>query len=183
MAIYTKTGDKGQTMLANGSRISKADPRVEAYGTIDELNSHIGLLIAHLCEPITNLGNHVLPYVEILTRIQSDLLTIGAIIAGGDMHTPEHNFLEDAIDAIAPAWQGFIIPGGSVSATQAHVCRTVCRRAERLLVSLDEDVPSIPHSTQPSQVYLNRLSDYLFVLALEINRLTGNEELLWTAPQ
>ncbi|MCF0183495.1 MAG: cob(I)yrinic acid a,c-diamide adenosyltransferase [Bacteroidaceae bacterium] len=179
MPIYTKTGDSGQTSLAGGARVSKADPRVGVYGTIDELNSHIGLLVAHLSEPLTTLGNHVAQYLETLARIQHDLTTIGGIIAGADVHTPEHDFLETAIDEIAPKWQGFVIPTGVVTAAQAHVCRTVCRRAERLLVALDADAPKIPHSTQPSQVYLNRLSDYLYALALEINRLSGMPEQIW----
>lgn len=179
MPIYTKTGDKGQTSLANGSRVSKNSPVVEAYGTIDELNSHIGLLISHLNQPITDLGNHAQEFIVTLRRIQHDLFCIGAILAGGDLHTPSHDYLEAAIDDITHTWQGFIQPGGTIAAAQSHVCRTVCRRAERLLVALDDGVPAIPHSTQPSQIYLNRLSDYLYALALEINRLSGQKETLW----
>ena len=165
MKIYTRTGDKGQTSLLNGKRVAKDSLRIEAYGTIDELNSHLGML-RDLLE-----GGHG----ELLTDIQVKLFDLGSTLSAGDPATVERfkvpQVLDedvaglekamDAMDADLPAMRNFILPGGHPAISQAHICRTVCRRAERLAIRLaaDEPVPEV------AVRYLNRLSDLLFVLA------------------
>ncbi len=180
--VYTRTGDKGTTSLVGGVRISKADIRLETYGTIDELSSHLGLLAALLEEGEDY--NH-------LIRIQNDLFIVGNHLATDQRHTPlspagqlpetEITFLEQQIDAInasLPEPQGFILPGGCQAAAQAHVCRTVCRRAERTIVALaSESVVG-----NEVQIFVNRLSDYLFILAKKINFNKGVSEILWQKP-
>ncbi len=182
--IYTKTGDKGSTLLADGTHVSKTDPRLEAYGTIDELNSHIGLLIAMLQPPTTpstssGQANH---QSSILSSIQSDLFVIGSILAGAPQSasfstalTPEDIEHEiDQITAQLPQVHSFILPAGTPAACQTHICRTVCRRAERLIWRLDF---SFSDSYLPQ--YLNRLSDYFFVLARHINIQASIPEQFW----
>lgn len=169
MSIYTKTGDKGQTSLATGERVSKTDPRLEAYGTADELNSWIGLLRAGLdYEPSNNQ----------LEWIQKRLFNIGAQLAGaaGDwISEADVKLLEGWIDTMlqeAPLVRAFILPAGSESVTRAHVCRTVTRRLERRILAIDG----------PDEVglhFVNRLSDYLFVLAEYIARKKGENPQKW----
>ncbi len=177
--IYTKTGDKGQTSLWGGARVPKHHIRIEAYGTVDELNSHIGLLRDHLQkeEMRQNLKN-----------IQDRLFTLGSILAtdpekAGKIETPDLQdsdveILEQGIDEMEqqlPALKNFILPGGHPAVSFCHVARCVCRRAERLAVALDEIEP-----TQPLVLrYLNRLSDYLFVLARKIGQDFDAEEIVW----
>ena len=171
MKIYTKTGDRGETSLFGGARVAKNDPRIEAYGTIDELNSFAG--VARASWPSS-------PIDAQLARIQSDLFDIGAHLAspGSTRFTGADPAriaeLESAIDAMESELQplrNFILPGGCAAAAHLHVARTVCRRAERLVVALHDE---------PSIVYLNRLSDYLFVAARYANLKHGVDDVTWT---
>ena len=175
MKIYTRTGDTGETSLFGGARVRKDDARIEAYGTVDELNSFIGA--ARASWPSSSLDG---PF----HAIQSDLFDIGAHLAspgtsrfaGPDAARIEA--LEQAIDAmeaeLAPL-KTFILPGGTLAAAHLHVARTVCRRAERLVVALnDED-----DATKASITYLNRLSDFLFVAARFANHEQGVADVPW----
>ncbi len=170
--IYTRTGDAGTTGLADGSRLTKDAPRIEAIGEVDELNSTIGVLL-----------NEDMP-TEVrvcLSGVQHDLFDLG-----GELSVPGHTImtaahskrLEDALDAFnakLPALKEFILPGGSRAASLAHVARTVCRRAERALVALSRTEALAP----PLLQYLNRLSDLLFVLARTLNRHAGGDDVYW----
>lgn len=185
MKIYTGTGDQGRTSLFSGERVGKHHGRVEAYGDLDELNAAIGALMAAL--PAAGEPLHA----ELL-RIQSDLFHLGAWLATSPdspasrqlKHLPAERIqsLESAIDqmetALAPL-SAFILPGGHPAAAWAHVARTVCRRAERHTVALTASLPEQTQEPQELLIYLNRLSDYLFVLARTINRLTGVADTLW----
>jgi cob(I)alamin adenosyltransferase len=171
MKIYTKTGDKGQTSLIGGTRVPKHNLRIECYGTVDELNSYIGLIRDQ---------DIAAKHKEILKEIQDRLFTIGAGLATDpekskmkipDLHTADIELLENEIDRMdgeLPALRHFILPGGSNAVSFCHIARCVCRRAERLAVHLGE------HSfvEEKTVIYLNRLSDYLFTLARKI----GNEQ-------
>ena len=178
--IYTRTGDKGMTSLVGGVRIKKSDVRLEAYGTVDELCSHIGLLVAHLDKEDDDC--------ERLLHIQSCLFIVGSHLATDQSKTQlppsallpegETESLEQRIDeilALLPESQGFILPGGCVAAAQCHVCRSVCRRAERRIDAL-ADVAEVGSDIIQ---YVNRLSDYLFVLAKKINFNVGQQEIIW----
>lgn len=177
MKIYTRTGDAGQTSLFSGGRVPKDHLRVEAYGTVDELNSVLGLL---LCEPLPD------GVVDRLRSVQSSLFSIGGTLAdpGGKFpHDPAawHAApLEEWIDAmeteLAPL-DRFILPGGSRAAALAHVGRTVCRRAERRVLAVASDERGVPDGLLP---YLNRLSDALFVLARFANGRLGLADPEWT---
>lgn len=170
--IATRTGDQGTTGLGDGSRTDKDSLRVHAIGDVDELNSHIGLL---LCEELPN------GLADELLQIQHDLFDLGGeiCIPGYQLVTDQHvanlDFLLEKHNANLPSLQEFILPGGSRSAALAHVCRTVCRRAERVLVSLGKAEQIHP---QPRQ-YLNRLSDLMFVLSRVLNRFSGDGDVLW----
>lgn len=183
MKVYTGSGDRGKTSLFSGERIAKNDLRIDAYGDVDELNSILGGLIAGLPKALTSLTLE-------LTRIQSDLLDVGAWLAttpgssAEEMLTPfrpeKVAWLEAAIDRLdenLPPLKGFILPGGHPSGAQAHVARTVCRRAERHALKV-ADSPR-EGSVMVLLAYLNRLSDYLFVLARYCNHETGTAEALW----
>jgi len=177
--IYTKTGDLGMTGLLGNRRVPKDDARIEAYGTVDELNAVLGMVRAHGLDAEAD---------GLLAAVQGDLFVVGSALAdpapGGPFHnviTGEHVArLELAIDTLEielkPLTQ-FILPGGVLAAAQIHLARTICRRAERLTVKLSrqpgEDVPS------PLIVYLNRLSDFLFVLARIVNHRTGVPDIPW----
>ncbi len=164
--IYTKTGDQGTTSLVGGSRVYKDDERVEAYGTVDELNSHVGML-AEMMRP---LGGG---YYDELKAVQHNLFTIQTLLATEDsdiyarlpqLDEEEVNILERQIDTISdmlPKLHSFVIAGGNTIGAQCHICRTVCRRAERRIVTLSN------HTNIDNLLlrYINRLSDYLFVLA------------------
>ena len=178
MKIYTKTGDKGTTALFGGTRVSKADLRIETYGTIDELNSYIGLVRD---QPVNaNRKN-------ILIEIQDRLFTFGSILATEPGNTKvkvpalsenDVTFLEkeiDAMEAQLPPMKSFVLPGGHQSVSFCHVARTVCRRAERLVIALDAQEKADPLIVQ----YLNRLSDYLFVLSRKMTAELGAEETPW----
>lgn len=179
MKIYTKTGDDGTTSLFSGGRVSKTHLRVEAYGTVDELNSVFGVVRAH--HPHTRTD-------EWLARVQSQLFNLGA-----DLATPINSkadwvvrmdadtvtWLEQAIDEMTaqlPELKNFILPGGSLVAANLHVARTVCRRAERIVVQLQEQEPVGDNVVN----YLNRLSDFLFTLARWENMQAGNPEDKWS---
>lgn len=172
--IYTRTGDDGTTGLGDGSRVAKDDLRVEAYGTVDELNACIGLLRAELPE------QHAAQ--NLLGDIQHDLFDVGGelCIPGYVLLKAEQiDLLESAIDALnenLPMLKEFILPGGNRAASLAHMARTVCRRAERRVHTLAGSADTI--GVLPLQ-YLNRLSDYLFVLARVLAREQGGEEVLW----
>jgi len=187
MKIYTGTGDRGKTSLLSGERVSKADFRVEAYGDVDELNSSLGGLVASLPPKEGEL-------VEEIKQIQSVLMHIGARLAvtsGSPVLeeleeiTQKHSTdLEGAIDRIdesLPTLKDFILPGGHISAAWAHVARAVCRRAERHVVRLSATKTGSEDAQQLRNVivYLNRLSDYLFVLARLCNKIHGLPDTLW----
>jgi cob(I)alamin adenosyltransferase len=171
--IYTRTGDDGTTGLGDGTRTKKDSARVEAYGTVDELNSALGVLLA--------VPDLPLPVIETLTQIQHDLFDLGgelcipgmAMIDDADVARLESTL--DQFNADLPALKEFILPGGGMAAAQCHVARTVCRRAERRVVTLARD-----ESVRPQAIrYLNRLSDLLFVLARVLARASGHGEVLW----
>lgn len=170
--IVTRTGDDGSTGLADGSRLSKAALRVAAMGEVDELNSAVGLLLAH--DPPADLG-------AVLTAVQHHLFDLGGELAtpGRTAMTPEHAlFLEEVceeLNADLPPLKEFILPGGSAHAAICHLARAVCRRAERAAVALASQETVNPAVL----VYLNRLSDVLFVMARVINRARGGAEVYW----
>jgi len=173
--IYTRTGDDGSTGLGDGSRVAKDHVRVEAYGTVDELNAVVGLLRAELA------ADH--PQQALLGAVQHDLFDLGGelCIPGYTLLKPEGiDQLEQAIDAMnetLPPLKEFILPGGGRAASTAHLARTVCRRAERRVHSLAQAEANV--GALPLQ-YLNRLSDYLFVLARTLARADGAGEVLWS---
>lgn len=177
--VYTRTGDKGTTSLVGGVRIKKSSPRLEAYGTVDELSAHLGLLAAMLPEG-TERDN--------IIRVQNNLFNVCTHLATDQSQTPlypsahlaegETEFLEQEVDRmmqLLPERQGFILPGGTQAAAQAHVARTVCRRAERRIAALAEEA----EVGDDIQRYVNRLSDYLFVLAKIINFNSEQTEIIW----
>ncbi|MEX0678058.1 MAG: cob(I)yrinic acid a,c-diamide adenosyltransferase [Pirellulales bacterium] len=182
MKIYTKTGDKGETGLFGGPRVSKDAPRIEAYGTVDELNSVLGVVRAQL--PPGEVD-------ALLAQIQNDLFALGAQLATPDPPThqtalvgsPQIAALERALDRFEERLEPlreFVLPGGTPAAAALQLARTVCRRAERRVVTLARE------SRQPISgdtiVYLNRLSDLLFVLARTVNRQAGRPDVPWQKP-
>jgi len=178
MKIYTKTGDKGTTALFGGKRVSKADLRIDSYGTVDELNAYIGLVRD---QEINQKRKST------LVEIQDRLFTVGSILAAEpgnakvkipQLSDHDITFLEkeiDAMDSELPPMKFFVLPGGHVSVSFCHVARTVCRRAERLVIRLHEDESVDALVIQ----YLNRLSDYLFVLARKMAHELNAEETPW----
>ncbi len=177
--IYTRTGDKGTTSLVGGVRVSKTHTRLEAYGTVDELNSHIGVLRTYLTDEEDQ---------KLINFIQCKLFSVGSYLATDQSctqlrmasHIAEEDIfrLEQAIDTIdemLPPLKSFVLPGGSRGAAVCHVCRTVCRRAERRILALSEACEIDSQMT----TFVNRLSDYLFILARKINHLTQTDEILW----
>lgn len=178
MKIYTKTGDNGTTALFGGKRVSKADLRIETYGTIDELNSYVGLVR----DQAVNQNRK-----SILVEIQDRLFTIGSILATEPGNTKvkvpsliqeDVTVLEkeiDGMDASLPPMKSFVLPGGHQSVSFCHVARTVCRRAERLVIALDAQEKIDALVIQ----YLNRLSDYLFMLSRKMSAELSAEEMPW----
>ena len=177
--VYTRTGDKGMTSLVGGVRIKKSDVRLEAYGTVDELSAQLGVLAAMLPEGDDRSN---------VIRVQNNLFNVCTHLATDQSQTPlypsahlaegEIDFLEQEVDrmmALLPDRQGFVLPGGTLAASQAHVARTVCGRAERRIAALAE----VAEVGEEVQQYVNRLSDYLFVLAKIINFNSGQQEILW----
>jgi len=171
--IYTKTGDKGETSLANGQRVSKTDTRIEAYGTVDELNSWFGLLRASIQHSAISLQ----PSDEQLQWIQNRLFNLGAALseAPGEWITEEDvTCLErwiDAMQAEVPPMRSFILPSGGETVCRCHLCRTVCRRAERKMIKAN--------SAENELKWVNRLSDFLFVLARYLGYKNGEKEVVW----
>ena len=172
--VTTGSGDDGTTGTADGRRLPKHHPRIEALGAVDELNSHLGLLRAQLPE-----GGDIR---ELLGEVQQELFDLGAGLAGGESTRPggaEIGRLEVEIEtrnAGLPPLREFVLPGGSPAAAQCHVARAVCRRAERRVAALDA-------TPETAAVYLNRLSDLLFVLARELARRMQEPEQLWRGPR
>lgn len=176
--IYTKTGDKGLTSLIGGTRLPKQHLRIEAYGTVDELNSHLGLLRDVIKDKTT---------YELVVHLQDRLFTIGSHLASdpvkGKMQLPpitenDVKILEDAIDAIdkvVPPMKSFVLPGGHVFVSYCHIARCVCRRAERAVLRLSETEPV----EEIHSKYLNRLSDYLFMLSRWLTLELKAEEIPW----
>lgn len=176
MKVYTKTGDAGTTSLVGGKRVPKDCARLESYGTVDELNAHVGLLLTYVSENQDR---------ECLISIQNRLFVVGAQLATEAPNVPSSVItdddvtnLENNIDKASeglPKWRGFTLPGGCREAAITHVCRTVCRRAERRILTLNSEEKVDPQLLK----YINRLSDYFYVLALRLNFLHGTEEILW----
>lgn len=179
MKIYTKTGDLGETSLVGGVRVSKCCDRLEAYGTVDELNSFVGLLMTY-CDDSDR---------QFLTDVQKTLFTVGSYLATDTIQTQLRETAVvttemiasvereiDNINATLPPFKMFILPGGSRPASVSHVCRTVCRRAERCILRLQQGGVQV----DPNVIaYVNRLSDYLFVLARRLNQDEGGNEIVW----
>jgi cob(I)alamin adenosyltransferase len=178
MKIYTKTGDRGDTRLFDGTAVRKNDERVEAYGDVDELNSFIGAAVAFVKDE---------GLVRTLAEIQKDLFTVGAQLANPKFKDANEKFqlrrariedLEKGIDKFEtelPVLRQFILAGGGPAGSLLHIARTVCRRAERRVVSLSEKVEINPDVIE----YLNRLSDFLFVIARVVNHREGKQEIPW----
>lgn len=183
MKIYTRTGDKGTTSLVSGTRVAKNHPRLDAYGTVDELNSHLGLLDA-FCRrqsPAPDAAS-----LDTLLWVQHRLFDLGCMLAteedskwqpktlaDGDVTRLEEEI--DRLDAVLPRMTAFILPGGTVASAQAQVARTVARRAERQMVTLSGQVTVAP----PAMLFVNRLSDWLFVFARYLNHISGQPETVW----
>lgn len=176
--VYTKTGDKGKTSLVGGTRVAKTHVRLDAYGTVDEMNSFIGWLVCAITDDDTR---------QFLSFVQHKLFTVGSylatetetmlpktasIITGNDIARIEEQI--DLADANLPRLNRFVLPGGSEPAARAHICRTVCRRAERLVYRVNEEYAV----DENVLIFLNRLSDYFFVLARKECHKTG-EEIFW----
>ena len=179
MKIYTKTGDKGTTSLVGGTRVPKTHIRLEAYGTVDELNSNLGLLITYLLDGKDK---------DFLQQVQDRLFAVGSHLATdrGKMELKEASIISseqvemvereiDRLDTLLPPLSAFILPGGSRGAAVCHVCRTVCRRAERRILALAEQV----EIASELLAYVNRLSDYLFVLSRKMNQDDKKGEIFW----
>ena len=193
MKLYTKTGDNGMTSLCGGKRVPKDDIRVEAYGTVDELNAHIGLVKSYLqsshrsninsgeCNH-QDLSSSIISFLE---KVQRELFVVGGALAKESSITSklpsvsalvvqlEHQI--DGLTAAIPAQHNFIYPGGNLMSAQCHVCRTVCRRAERRIITLSK-VAQIPEEIFP---FINRLSDYFFILSRYLNIKSDNSEKTW----
>lgn len=180
LKIYTKTGDTGSTSLIGGTRVPKSNLRIESYGTIDELNCHIGLCNDQVADVASN---------QTLKEIQDRLFTIGSSLACDpekeplmkmpDLKAEDVALLESEIDRmneVLPIMKFFILPGGHISVSALHVARCVCRRAERICVHMKEEQLYVDALVIQ---YLNRLSDYLFVLARYVGHLVGAEEIPW----
>ncbi|CAN5781505.1 cob(I)yrinic acid a,c-diamide adenosyltransferase [soil metagenome] len=180
LKIYTKTGDLGKTSLIGGTKVPKSHLRIESYGTVDELNSYIGLLSDHLTDEVSKI---------VLKEIQDRLFTVGSSLACDpdkeplmkipDLKESDVVLLENEIDKmneVLPAMKFFILPGGNPAVSTAHIARCVCRRAERLCVNMQEHQLFV----DPLVIkYINRLSDYLFVLSRYIGHLLNVPEISW----
>lgn len=176
--VYTKTGDKGTTALVGGTRVPKSHPRLEAYGTIDELNSFIGFLACEIKEEAD---------LKILSFIQNKLFTVGSYLATETEAIPpkaasiikdsDIQLIESQMDEIGsqlPAIREFILPGGSEAASRSHICRSVCRRAERCIYRVKAEYPV----DENIMIFVNRLSDYFFLLARKVSNRMG-KEIFW----
>jgi cob(I)alamin adenosyltransferase len=180
--IYTKTGDKGGTSLIGGVRVPKSHIRIDSYGTVDELNSFVGMVNDMAADETIGVW---------LREIQDRLFTVGAVLATNpdkevkmklpDLHDADVTWLEERIDLMneqLPEMRSFILPGGNLASSTCHVARCVCRRAERICVAMHEEGEFVP----PIVIqYLNRLSDFLFVLARYIGHISNAPEIPWRA--
>lgn len=186
MKIYTRTGDSGTTGLFGGGRVAKNDPRIRAYGTVDETNSTIGLARAHLSASLSISGSHSVRLNDTLKRIQAELFVVGADLATpldarasvprvGTAHVTMLEEDIDRFDGELPDLRHFILPGGTLCSSTLHLARTTCRRAEREAVEAIASIELNPDTI----VYLNRLSDLLFVLARWGNLAAGVEDTIW----
>lgn len=177
--IYTRTGDKGTTSLVGGTRVPKSHIRLEAYGTVDELNSHLGLLVTYLAHEQDR---------NFVQQVQDNLFAVGSHLATDRRQTELHQAsiitpaqveaMEqeiDRLDAMLPPLTAFVLPGGSRGAAVCHICRTVCRRAERRILDLAQQA----EISDELLAYVNRLSDYLFVLSRKINKDEQKDEIFW----
>jgi cob(I)alamin adenosyltransferase len=183
--IYTRTGDGGETALGSGERVSKADLRIEAYGTVDETNAVIGIARLHCSDPRLKALD------EMLGRIQNELFDLGADLCVPDrgkklefeplrMIDAQAVRLENEIDQlneVLSPLRSFVLPGGTPAATHLHQARTVCRRAERFIVALKSQDGE--HVNAPALTYINRLSDFLFVASRWANHVAGDGDVLW----
>lgn len=184
--IYTKRGDTGETGLAGGQRVSKDSARIEAYGTVDELNSFVGLAVVS-CEEMLAKYPRLGLLLVILRRVQHELFNLGSILATlpEDVHPKQPRITEaetlqlereiDGMNESLPSLRSFVLPGGTRVNAELHVCRTVCRRAERLLIAMMRIEPVPPETIQ----YLNRLSDAMFVWSRWVNNAVSAPEILW----
>ena len=181
MKVYTKGGDKGRTSLIGGERVLKTDCRVEAYGTVDELIAFTALLADKLAS-----DDKFVAIVEQLRRVESQLMSVAALLAVGEggvdkvaaLNASASQELEQAIDSMQealPEITKFTIPGGDVRCSLCHVCRTVCRRAERAAICASQEYDIAREVT----IYLNRLSDYFYLLGRTITQMASVEEILW----
>lgn len=182
--VYTKKGDQGQTRLVGGQKVSKAHPRIEAYGTIDELNSFIGAARQTILDQHVE-HNGLMGLSQVFLRIQHELFNLGSLLAtlpedvvdAMPRITPKDvSVLESEIDAYnenLPSLRSFVLPGGTMLNAQLHQCRTICRRAERHLVAMDEEIDA------PSLAYVNRLSDAFFVWSRWASHVCDISEVLW----
>lgn len=174
--IYTRTGDKGQTSLFGGKRVSKASERVDTYGTVDELNSMIGVVIAHLTQKHKSISRE-------LTRIQNDLFDVGASLANPTAkpqeslirRAKEFEHLIDDLTKKMPEIRNFILPGGGKAGSYLHMARTICRRAERRITALSKKEQVDDEVIK----YFNRLSDLLFTMARFVNQKDKKKETVW----
>ncbi len=185
--IYTKTGDSGETLLASGERVPKDAPRIECYGTVDELNAFLGAAALSASEAAERTPA-IASLARILLRVQHELFNLGSILATtpGNVHPRQARITEedvaalereiDEFNASLPALRSFVLPGGSRLSEELHICRTVCRRAERLLVAAARQEEIDPVNLR----YLNRLSDALFVWSRWANVQLGAAEMLWS---
>ncbi len=182
MKIYTRTGDDGQTQLLGPGRVSKHHARIEAYGAVDELNAALGLAQSE---------GQSAPLTTLVASIQSDLFSLGAALADPDPNGPFHHAIQpahvarlehaiDSLEASLPKLTQFILPGGTRPAALLHVARTVCRRAERRVVALAQIKSE--HVPETAIIYLNRLSDLLFVMARAANHQAGVVDVPWAGP-
>lgn len=168
MAIYTKKGDKGETSIFSGKTLSKSSQRIAAIGAIDETNSFLGIILSEA------------PQMRELKEVQRNLFAIGSILAGAPLRFPKSRTKKiekgiDRMEGTLPVLKNFILPGGGKTGARLFFARTLARRAERALVSLNKQEPLRPEIL----VYINRLSDYLFMLGREVNREEGREEEVW----
>ncbi len=182
--IYTKTGDRGETHLAGGQRVAKDSARIACYGTVDELNAFVGMAALSARQSVPGLAT-------ILRRVQHELFNLGSILATRpeDVHPRQARITDaeirqleieiDRMNADLAPLRSFVLPGGSRLNTELHVCRTVCRRAERLAITLDREETIPPETIQ----YLNRLSDAFFVWSRWANHSLGVKEVLWEPNQ
>jgi len=189
--IYTRGGDAGTTSLIGGSRVKKCSKRLEAYGTVDELSAHLGLLasmVAAIGERHVSLEGYGKDTATLFAWLQSRMFDVGTHLAMpapdgeeaacgiSEEHVSRLERLIDECDAQVTPLRSFILPGGCMAASQCHVCRTVCRRAERLIIALSEEVPVCPSLL----AFMNRLSDFLFVYARLINKMEGIGDFFWS---